>query len=106
MGINESGYSEVFFQEYSDRFPHETYTLGFSGRPGGPSFYINTIDNTKNHGPGGYAADGKGDPCFGKVIHGFDVVDRMHQASGELKEGEWKDTEGGPIAVRSMKFIP
>ena len=22
------------------------------GRPGGPSFYISTVDNTHNHGPG------------------------------------------------------
>lgn len=103
--INDSGYAEVMFQEYSEKFPHQKYTVGFSGRPGGPSFYINMKDNTKNHGPRGFAADGKGDPCFAKVITGFDVVEKMNQASGELKEGEWKDMMAGPIAVRSMKYI-
>jgi cyclophilin family peptidyl-prolyl cis-trans isomerase len=103
--FQESGYASVLFQEYSESFPHEKYTLGFTGRPGGPSFYINTRDNTQDHGPGGYAADGKGDPCFGKVIHGFDVVDKMHQASGEIIDGEWKHTDGGSIAVRSMKYM-
>ena len=23
-----------------------------SGRPGGPAFYISTVDNSQNHGPG------------------------------------------------------
>jgi cyclophilin family peptidyl-prolyl cis-trans isomerase len=104
--FKESGYASVLFQEYSERFPHDKYTLGFTGRPGGPSFYISTKDNTKNHGPGGYAADGQGDPCFAKVISGFEVVDKMHQASGTIREGEWKHTKGGSIAVRSMKYIP
>ena len=41
------------FQDYSKKFPHEKYTLGFAGRPGGPDFYVSTQDNTYNHGPGG-----------------------------------------------------
>jgi hypothetical protein len=104
--FEESGFAHVLFQEYSENFPHEKYTLGFTGRPGGPSIYINTKDNIRDHGPNGYSKDGKGDPCFAKVIRGYDVVDRMHQASGEIKEGEWKHTEGGSIAVRSMKHLP
>lgn len=40
------------FQEYSPQYPHEKHTLGFAGRPGGPPFYISTVDNVRNHGPG------------------------------------------------------
>lgn len=42
---------------------------------------IRSIDNTKNHGPGGqssYEVASEADPCFAKVIEGFEAVDRMH----------------------------
>eukprot|EP00966_Prymnesium_polylepis_P030920 719494-Prymnesium_polylepis.2 len=35
----------VPIQEYSPSHPHEQYTLGLAGRPGGPDFYFNTVDN-------------------------------------------------------------
>jgi hypothetical protein len=53
---------------------------------GGPSFYINTVDNTQSHGPGGQPTDddfGEGeapaDPCFGRVVSGYEVVARIQQ---------------------------
>lgn len=70
----------VYFQEYSDAFPHEKYTVGISGRPGGPDFYINLVNNTINHGPGGQSHHDlheEADPCFAKVVDGFSVIDRM-----------------------------
>jgi hypothetical protein len=76
----------VPFQEYSPAFPHQKYTLGLAGRPGGPDFYISTVDNTNNHGPGGqgsYDLPSEADSCFAKVVGGFDVVDRMHKAPHE-----------------------
>jgi len=81
-GFTENRLTSVAFQEYSPEFPHEKYTLGFAGRPGGPDWYVSTVDNTKNHGPGGqssYALASEADPCFGKVISGFDAVDRVHK---------------------------
>ena len=39
------------FQEYHPQYPHKLFTLGYAGRPGGPAFYISTMDNTDNHGP-------------------------------------------------------
>jgi cyclophilin family peptidyl-prolyl cis-trans isomerase len=80
--FKDAGYMSVAFQEYSPKVPHEKYTVGFAGRPGGPDWYVSTRDNTKNHGPGGqssYAVPSEADPCFGKVIQGFAAVDRMHQ---------------------------
>eukprot|EP00978_Attheya_sp_CCMP212_P032034 scaffold123288_cov50-Attheya_sp.AAC.3 len=67
------------FPEYSHEFPHDPYTLGFSGAPPGPSWYINTVDNVEHHGPGGqeHHRGLDGDPCFAKVVSGFDVVDRI-----------------------------
>lgn len=39
-------------------------------------------DNTLNHGPGGqteYAIPSEADPCFAKVVEGFEAVNRMAQ---------------------------
>mmetsp|Transcript_13419 Transcript_13419/g.42778 ORF Transcript_13419/g.42778 Transcript_13419/m.42778 type:complete len:371 (+) Transcript_13419:90-1202(+) len=78
--------SSIPFQEYSNKVPHQKYTVGLAGRPGGPDFYISTVDNTHNHGPGGqssYDLPEEADPCFGKVVEGFEVVERMHSAPRE-----------------------
>lgn len=49
--FQDYGLAHLAFPEYSPSFPHEQFTLGFAGRPGGPSFYINSSNNTKVHGP-------------------------------------------------------
>lgn len=70
------------FPEYSDEFPHVPWTVGFAGRPGGPDFYINKVDNTASHGPGGqyqHDLDEYADPCFAKVVDGFDTLQAMLQ---------------------------
>lgn len=70
----------LVFPEYSNDYPHKEFTLGFSGRPGGPEFYINTIDNDENHGPGGqehHALVEEADPCFATVVVGHNVVSHL-----------------------------
>lgn len=97
--FTDSGFGSLLFTEYSPEFPHTEYTLAFAGRPGGPSLYINTVNNADAHGE-------MGDPCFAKVITGMDVVEQIHQASGgHLQLGDWKETSHGPIAVRTAKII-
>jgi len=100
----DSGIASVLFQEYSDNFPHSAYTVGFAGRPGGPNFYFNTQDNSDLHGPSGYATDGSADPCFGRVIRGTDIIDRMHQMTGSLEQGDWKEMNPY-VAVRWIKIL-
>lgn len=78
----ESVEYSIPFQEYHADFPHKALTLGLAGRPGGPDFYISTVDNTGNHGPGGqgsYEVSEEADSCFGKVVAGEDVVARMRK---------------------------
>ena len=68
------------FPEYSDKFPHLPWTLGFTGRPGGPDFYINKVDNVKAHGPGGQTHHDlveHADPCFAKIVAGMDTIALM-----------------------------
>jgi hypothetical protein len=41
--FRRAGLDGVVFQEYSPKFPHEKFTVGYAGRPGGPDFYISTM---------------------------------------------------------------
>ena len=76
--LRAPGARGLAFQEYDAQFPHEKLTLGFAGRPGGPEFYISTVDNVRNHGPGSQGSKTEADSCFAKVV-GADVVERMRK---------------------------
>lgn len=82
--FDKSGLRQTSFQEYSTQWPHTKFTVGLAGRPAGTDFYINMQDNTAVHGPGGQTKYHDGattaDPCFAKVVRGFDSITRM-QAS-------------------------
>ncbi len=77
-GFVDKALENVSYQEYSTKYPHVQWTLGYMGRPGGPDFYINMRDNSIAHGPGGqadnYDLHNEADPCFGKVVEGFDML--------------------------------
>lgn len=78
------------FQEYHENYPHEQWTLGFAGRPAGPDFYINKINNSKNHGPGGqiyHDLHEEADPCFGKVIKGMQHITAIDKIPVGYDEG-------------------
>ena len=93
------------FQEYSEKYPHNKYTLGYAGRPGGPDFYISTQDNSKIHGPGGqdsYQDPTEADPCFARIIEGFNIVDRMHQSP--VEEGGYKRMVKY-VSINSMRIL-
>jgi len=66
----DAGLESVSFREYDEKFPHKQFTVGFAA-DGSPSFYINTEDNSEIH---------SGDPCFGKIIEGFDTIHRLESA--------------------------
>jgi hypothetical protein len=81
------------FPEYHTDYPHEEYTVGFAEL--GPTFYINTIDNTKDHGPGGqdhYRLPGDADPCFARIIEGQQAVASLIkfglEANNRVKNGD------------------
>lgn len=103
--FQRAGFYHILFQEYSPKFPHEKYTMGLAGRPGGPDFYVSTANNTKLHGPGGqrsYDDPSEADPCFAKVVEGFNVVDRMQL--GPVKPGGYKAFTDN-VAIVSMKLL-
>lgn len=73
----DSGLNSVAFREYSPDYPHSKYTIGFAA-DGSPSFYINTEDNSDIH---------MGDPCFGKIVSGYDTVERLEKMP--TRNGIW-----------------
>ena len=90
------GYNGVSYPEYSPAYPHEEYTIGFSGK--GPNFYINTMNNRKHHGPGGQGHHGlptDADPCFGKIVEGTSVLPSLmpgtHRNNGGADPVSWHD---------------
>lgn len=88
--FSEKGLESVAFKEYSEDFPHKQYTVGFAA-DGSPSFYINTEDNSEIH---------VGDPCFGKVISGFDTVQRL--AANPTRNGIWFERR---IGIKSARIL-
>ena len=83
---------KLLFPEYSNKFPHVEHTVGFQGRPGGPEIYINLDDNSEYHGPGGQQQHNlveEADPCFAKVISGFEVL-REFAEMNQVKTREFE----------------
>lgn len=114
------GLNKLAFPDYSSNYPHSQvckwrrkpcnmflitnitmltwssnlqYTLGFSGL--GPNFFISTIDNRNHHGPGGqvhHEISADADPCFGKIISGHHVLQRMMpDRSASSNPSTWED---------------
>ena len=95
------GYSGVSFPEYSPSFPHQVYTVGFSGT--GPNFYINGLDNTDHHGPGGqghHALPGEADPCFAKVVSGHSVLRAIQNGPSTSTPQDELDAASPPVSWR------
>jgi len=66
-------------------------------------FYINVRDNTQIHGPFGqdqYEEANEADPCFGRVVEGKDVVDRLHTIPTVMDE-----TVNSPILMERLVAI-
>ncbi len=88
----EKGLDKLSYQEYSEQYPHGQWTVGLAGRPGGPDFYINKIDNKLIHGPGGQTNDedmhNEADPCFGKIVDdGQRVLDEINMIPTDAEKG-------------------
>ena len=101
--------NSVVFQEYAPEMAHKQYTLGYTGRPGGPDFYVNMRDNSRDHGPGGqlhHASDlvTDADPCFAKIVRGYEAMERVHRSS--VIEGGFHDTMAYPVTILEMKVLP
>jgi len=131
--LRQVGLESVSFQEYSPEFPHKQYTLGFAGRPrSGPEFYINLLDNSRDHGTpekrkirmgaaedivwdpkvaAAHEAEVEPYPCFGEMIEGFDTVNEMAKGMtrGDMEEEDTMDVDEHmllrPVRIKSMTIL-
>ena len=111
-GLQKLELQTLAFPEYSASYPHEKYTLGFANL--GPTFYINTADNRKAHGPGGqehHRLPDDADPCFARVVQGVEVVDEMIKYGLQSQnimdpnaEHPWAGTDNKWSRIVSMKI--
>ena len=77
---------QLAFPEYTDKFPHDQFSMGFSGNSSTPNFFLNTIDNVRDHGPGGQTTGAilnDADPCFGKIIFGKESLTKLINLSDD-----------------------
>lgn len=105
--FREMGLETLAFPEYSHKFQHVPWSLGFTGRPGGPDFYVNKVDNVEAHGPGGqhhHELDEFADPCFARVIKGFDVLERITTVPTE-QSGTYRFFFEYPVHIVSATIL-
>jgi cyclophilin family peptidyl-prolyl cis-trans isomerase len=94
----------LIYQEHSDRLHHQQYTLGYPGRPGGPDFYLNLEDNSGEQGPNNGHTDT--DPCFARIIRGFNTMERIHRSRVYEDDGVFRRKQYRivhPVTIVSMR---
>lgn len=89
--FEKEGLNHLAFDEYVEEFPHEKYTLGFSGGDS-PSWYINTENNTEIH---------RGDPCFGKIVDGFEAIRKLSTQPAK-QDGIWYEKR---VGIKRAKIL-
>ena len=128
VDMRHAGLDTVSFQEYHPEYPHEKYTIGFAGRPhSGPEFYINMMNNTMDHGPK-EAITKKAiedeeevdemtmepDPCFGKIISGFEVIDKIAEGltrgdlpdeSKEIRDDDDEEALSDSLLIQPVRIV-
>lgn len=89
-------------------YPHKKFTLGYAGRPSSSkAFYISTVDNTGNHGPGSQGSKTEADSCFGRIYgkKGIEIVQRMMKQPGADGGAGWVNDPNNHITIKSLKLI-
>ena len=76
------------------------------------NFYINMKDNTRIHGPlsqvnGKDDDEVDADPAFGKIVAGFDAVERLHAVSTKTGGSGWEEGRFvNTVIIRYAKILP
>lgn len=74
------------FAEHSGDYRCGPYSVGFSGNPGGPDFYINGFNVPEKLA---------NDSCFGRVIEGKNVIDSIVEKQ-----------ESAVLGIESLRLLP
>jgi hypothetical protein len=110
--LSQLGWVGLGFPEYSAQFPHSQYSVAFAGQ--GPTFYVNTMDNEESHSPGmqpHHLLPSDADPCFAKIVDGFDVFDELIRFGLNQKKSpnkvthDWADAADAWTQIVSVKLL-
>mmetsp|Transcript_19731 Transcript_19731/g.22567 ORF Transcript_19731/g.22567 Transcript_19731/m.22567 type:complete len:504 (-) Transcript_19731:167-1678(-) len=105
--FKEARLDQLSYPEYHPEHPHKPWTLGFTGRPGGPEFYINKADNSIPHGPGGqwqHGLEEQADSCFAKVVEGQDILQRIFQSESYTRDSDYPFFLYDPVEIISARI--
>jgi hypothetical protein len=94
--------SKLLYREYSAKYPHAQWTVGYNGV--GPDFYISLQDNVQEYGPGdGWHAEG--DSCFGKIVEGWDILERIAMIPPYMGGDEEEETLASIYEVKLLQAL-
>ena len=71
-------------------------------------FYINTLDNSVFHGPGGQtnaAFPEDADACFAKLVSGSDLIDRMARIPVSKPNGVDGIKLQRPVVIQHLRMV-
>jgi hypothetical protein len=91
----DNNLTHTAFTEYSPSFPpphHRKFSVAFSGRPGGPNFYINLDDDLE------FAHEHES--TFGVVLEGQDALNNLY-----LETRRAKDVKKMQLIIESMIIL-
>lgn len=109
MASSSSKSAPFAFQEYSPAYPHKQWTLGYAGRPSSQAaFYISTVDNSANHGPGSQGSKTEADCIIGELLDEaqIEVAKRMRNQPGGGKGSGFISDKSNFINIKSMTLRP
>jgi peptidyl-prolyl cis-trans isomerase A (cyclophilin A) len=90
--------------EANNGLPNQRGTIAMARTPNPNSakaqFFINTVDNTRNLGPGG--VDATGYAVFGKVTDGMDAVDKIAKVQ-TARRGGLDDVPTTAVYIKGVK---
>ena len=93
--FDDANITRMAFTEYSSTYPppHQNkYSVSFSGRPGGPAFYISLEDEIEFH---------EHESTFGVVVEGRTVLDRFYQKKPAVDKKQGSQT----LKIDSLRLI-
>lgn len=110
--FQDMGLDSLAFPDYHRDFPHRPWTVGFTGRPGGPDWYINKVDNTQAHGPGGqphHTLHEQGDSCFGTIVADGNgrsmLATHVYGSDVYADSSEWHHFIAHPIEIVHARIL-
>ena len=94
----DANLTQMAFTEFSSTYPpphHHKYSVAFSGRPGGPDFFISLEDEIEFH---------EHESTFGIVTEGREVLDRFYLQKGS-SDAQANKNRATMMTIHSIRLL-